>query len=182
MKLKLTATLIIVAVLLSACGDSDKHLADKSQQHNLDASQVLVTVADQTITEDDLAAAITRTVGDYAALQLDESGRKKVLQSLVMAKTMAITQAATLDAQQQAELARHVNAYREELLTKQYLKANITPQPVSGLMVKNYYAKYPQRFGGKTIRHYEIVKGLVKLNSQLKDALVEQLGEFKSTD
>ena len=180
MNLKITAILVTVTLLLSACGDAEKQVADQPKQQNPDTSKVLVTINDQIITEDDLASAIVRTVGDYAALQLDEAGRKKVLESLVMGKTMAMTQAATLDADQLTELARNVNAYRQELLTKQYLKDNISPQPVSGAMVKTYYQQHPERFGGKTVRHYEIVKGLVKLNSKPKDVLVEQLGEFKS--
>jgi ribosomal protein S16 len=52
--------------------------------------------------------------------------------------------------------------------------------PVSQAMVKAYYDKHPDRFGGKTVRSYEIVKGLVKLKSANQNKLIEQLGEFDS--
>jgi ribosomal protein S16 len=170
-----------VVLALSACSKPADTVV-QSVAAPVDTSKTLVTVQGEPITEDDLAAAILRTLGEYAALQLDDVGRKKVLESLVMAKAMAMSQSATLNQQQQLELSRSVNAYRQELLTKQYLKANLSPVPVSQAMVKAYYEKYPQRFGGKTVRHYEIVKGLVKRQSQAQNALIEQLGQFSAAD
>ncbi|MCJ8272555.1 MAG: peptidyl-prolyl cis-trans isomerase [Psychrosphaera sp.] len=168
-----------LGVALSACSDTN---TTETEAESVATSEVLATVQGEPITQDDLSGAILRTLGEYAALQLDQSGRKKVLESLVMAKAMAISQTATLDSEQQLELDRTVKAFREELLVKQYLKTNITPVPVSQAMVKTYYEKYPERFGGKTIRHYEIVKGLVKRQSQVQNALVEQLGQFGASD
>jgi hypothetical protein len=172
----------MVVVGLSACGESPdpQSKAVITKQTSTVLNPVLVTVEGQAITQDDLSAAILRTLGEYASLQLDDSGRAKVLESLVMAKTMAISQLSTMSAVEMDDLDRTVNAYREELLTKQYLKQNLTPVPVTQAMVKAYYDKHPDRFGGKTIRSYEIVKGLVKLKSATQNQLIEQLAQFDS--
>jgi len=146
-----------------------------------DTSAVVVTVGGEPITEDDVNAAIERTLGGFGAMQLDAQGRQKIIESLVMSKTMAIAQRQSTSPQELLEIERTVAAYRDELLTKAYLKDHIDPAPVSQKMVQDYYDKYPERFGGKTVRHYEIVKVTVKQQSKLKNQLVEALGKFKTT-
>lgn len=168
-----------VAACEKATNDDQNVATDEISQQQ-PASPVIVTVGDEVITQDDLNATVVRTLGEFASMQIDDEGRRKVLESMVMSKSMAIAQRQTMSEEQLVEIEREVSAFRDELLTKAYLKDNVSAAPVSEQMVKDYYQKYPERFGGKTVRHYEIVKVKVKQQSQLRNELVETLSSFET--
>lgn len=134
---------------------------------------VLVRVAGDPITLYDLEQTIRSTLGASTAGRLGEAGRQKVLESLVASRTIAQAQAADLTPEEQAALDKKVLAYREQLLVKQYLARQATPQPVTGEMVREYYQAHAERFGAKTIRTYEMLAGRKKLKAQERDALIQ---------
>ena len=136
---------------------------------------VLARVAGEPITRYDLEQTIRSTLGPSTAARLDETVRKKVLESLVASRAIARAQEAELSAEDQAVLAKKLRAYREQLLVKQYLVRQATPQPVTGEMVREYYQAHPERFGAKIIRTYEMLAGRRKLNASERDALLQVL-------
>lgn len=169
--------LVFCVLWLSACSQPEQNIEKNAE---ISKENVLVKVDGQTITSDDLDTAITRTVGELAAFQLDESGREKVLQSLVLSKAMAITQTAMLSLEEKQEIERMVVAYREEILAKKYLKENISAVPVTESMVKEYYETHPEKFGGKTIRTFEVVKGLTKLEGSARDKMMTAMNQLET--
>jgi hypothetical protein len=56
-----------------------------------------------------------------------------------------------------AVLDKKINRYREQLLVKMYLVRQTNPEPVTLKMVKDYYEGHPEKFGGKTIREFEMI-------------------------
>jgi hypothetical protein len=136
---------------------------------------VLVRVNGDAITRYDLDQTIRSTLGATSAGRLDEAGRQKVLESLVASQAIAQSQEADLSAEDQAVLAKKVQAYREQLLVKQYLVRHTAPQPVTGEMVREYYQAHPERFGARTIRTYEMLTGRRKLKTEERDALIQVL-------
>jgi hypothetical protein len=136
---------------------------------------VLVRVNGDAITRYDLDQTIRSTLGASSAGRLDEAGRQKILESLVASRAIAQSQEADLSAEDQAVLAKKIRAYREQLLVKQYLVRQATPQPVTGEMVREYYQAHPERFGARTIRTYEMLAGRRKLTAAERDALIQVL-------
>ncbi len=136
---------------------------------------VLVRVAGDPITRYDLDQTIRSTLGASSAGRLDEAGRQKVLASLVASRAIAQAREADLSAEDQAVLDKKVQAYREQLLVKQYLARQAAPQPVTGEMVREYYQAHPERFGARTIRTYEMLAGRRKLKAEERDALLRVL-------
>ena len=136
---------------------------------------VLARVNGSPITRYDLEQTIRSTLRDNSASQLDEAGRKKVLDSLVASRTIAQAQAQALSREEHAALDKKVEAYREQLLVKQYLGRHATLQPVTRDMVREYYESNPERFGGKTIRTYEMIVGKRTLKARERDALIQLL-------
>lgn len=171
--------LLLSILLFSGCGQQ-RVTAETSVDTPPD--NVLATVDGEVISEDDLTAAITRTLGEYAAFQLDETGRDKVLQSLVLSKAMAIKQKSLMSPQENSEVERMVNAYREELLAKRYLQDNVVALPVTNAMVKKYYQQKPEKFGGKTIKTFEVVKGLITSKGAARDETIEHISQLDQQD
>lgn len=175
------ALTLTVTLFLSACEQKN---TNNSQNITVSKKEtILVSVNGETISENDLDAAITRTLGEYASFQLGETGRSKVLQSLVLSKAMAITQKSLMSADEIKDMDRMVSAYREELLTKRYLQQNVVALPVTNSMVENYYHEHPQQFGGKTIKTFEVIKGLTRAEGiarQKMIAVINGLAENKN--
>ena len=116
-------------------------------------------------------------MGRYAAGKLDEAGRKKVLESLVASRAIAQIQLKNLTPEEEAVIDRKVQAYREELLVMRYLAKHAPPQPVTEEMVRKYYESHPERFGGRTIRTYEMVTTSRALKAPERDNLIGVLNK-----
>jgi len=168
--------LLIISIFLVACKPND--VDDNASQVTPENDHVLVEVNGKQINEKDLEAAIVHTLGEYASFQLDDAGRGKVLKSLVLSKAMALTQEKRLTAAESNNIDRMVQAYREELLVKQYLNENVVPIPVTSEMVEEYYNNNPERFGGKSIRTFEVVKGLTKIKGPARNKIIASITEL----
>lgn len=138
--------------------------------------ETLAEVGESRITRYDLDRSIASTLSDAAAAQLDEHGRREMLKSLVASRAIAEARERELDAEQREELARKVEAYREQLLVRDYLEAHATPQPVTPEMVRTYYEEHPERFGGGTTREYEMLLTTRALTPAERDTLLRALG------
>ncbi|NVJ62008.1 MAG: peptidyl-prolyl cis-trans isomerase [Gammaproteobacteria bacterium] len=166
---------VLVSLGLISCSEQN---SSSNQGSELQTTSWLAKVNGKPISAEDLDSAIDRTVGELAAFQLDEAGRQKVLESLVLSKAMADKQLSNMGPEDTAALERKVTAYREELLAKQYLQQNITPVPVSESMVEEYYRDNPNKFGGKTIRTYEVIKANSKLSGDVRKQLMEKMNQL----
>jgi len=74
-----------------------------------------------------------------------------------------------------AVVDKKVKKYREQLLVKMYLVRKTNPEPVTLKMVKDYYDAHPEKFGGKTIRIYEMIGSQNKLTSSERDSFISVL-------
>ena len=136
---------------------------------------VLARVNGSNITRYDLERAIQSTMDENSRRSLDSAVRRKILESLVAGRAIAQARMVDLNPEDDKVLERKVAAYREELLVKQYLAKHILPQPVTPEMVESHYQAHPERFGGKTIRTYEMIAGSGVLTDQERDSLLAAL-------
>lgn len=173
--MKRLIALLCAALWLTGCSDSSELSA------TLDADPVLARVGTETISRQELDIAINDNIGPYAALHLGSEGEQKVLQSLVMRKLMSQQQLALLDAEAKALLDLQVKAYREELLTKQYVQQQLTPEPVTEQMVQDYYQRYPQEFGAAEYANYQLVRADAGLDSKQRQRVLWYLEQLTAT-
>ena len=166
---------LCAALWLTACSDNAQLPA------TYDADPVLARVGTETISRQELDIAINDNIGPYAALHLGPEGEQKVLQSLVMRKLMSQQQLALLDAEAKALLDLQVKAYREELLTKQYVQQQLTPEPVTEQMVLDYYQRYPQEFGATEYANYQLVRADAGLDSKQRQRVLWYLEQLTAT-
>ncbi len=141
----------VTAASLTACQREEKVVLT-------DDNVILVNVSDTPITAYDLQLAISDNLGDEAAFSLNDSGREKLLDSLIASKAMALAAAKEASVEELAILDKRVAAYREQLLVKAYLKQHADITPVSSEMVEEYYKKHPEKFGAVRLVDYEIVQ------------------------
>lgn len=140
--LKANATffsLCISALLLSACDSGQNETA------SVDDSNVIAKVNGTSISQQQLELMKTRL---FSRQQPKVNMDKVIIESLVASRAMSLAMLKDMDAVQKSELDTKVAAYREELLMKRYLQANITPLPVTSEMVKKYYESHPEEFSG----------------------------------
>lgn len=180
MRQRFIVSLLASAVLLAACGKPDVAAPEPAAESAISATPVLATVGASPITEAEVELAVTDNLGEQAALFLDEQGRRKVLESLVVSRAMAQQAEKTLDAEARALLDRRVAAYREQLLVKTYLRDTLTPEPVTNEMVESYYREHPDRFGALKRWEFELLESLPEQDDKTRDAVLATLARAKS--
>ncbi|MFC1749397.1 peptidyl-prolyl cis-trans isomerase [Pseudomonadota bacterium] len=171
---------LLLSLLLAGCSD-DKTApttigADASDGTVLPGDDdVLVTVEGESITRYDLESAIGDMLSPEQGMFLDDAGRKKILESLIVSRVLAKKAIETgVDSELDA-LDKKVNAYKEQLLATHYLKAHVAPEPVTQEMVREYYEKHPEKFGGKTVREYEMLFEKEGSNKSQRASLLEEM-------
>lgn len=170
--IKWTYGTLVLAVMLAGCRDDSQHALSEVP---LEPSAVLVTIDDSPVTRAQLELTIERTLGDSAPLYASEEVERKILESLVSSRAMALLAERELDAGEHAQLELKTQAYREELLVRHYLEAHASPEPVTGEMIADYYNRNPQEFGGGVEKSFEIIASDQELESVQRDELVALL-------
>jgi hypothetical protein len=134
--------------------------ACKSEPPKDDGSgAVLARIDGAPITEADLALAAVKAVGkDYVRL-LGPEDKKKLLESIVLARAIAVEAEKDLDARARADLERRVRAHKEQLLVEHYLGVHGNLEAVSAEAMQRYYDENSERFGGGVVRRYELLVG-----------------------
>jgi hypothetical protein len=176
---------LIISVLVGCGENTNQSNAEESvtSQEKVAASswpsEALAKVGNVYIVQDELDDAVLRTVGEYGAMQLDQSGRDKILESLVMSKSMAQAQTKLMSEDDLVAVERQVTAFRDEILTKYYLRDNVQSSPVTDDMVKAYYDKHPEQFGAQITKHYQLIRGTNPklVNRQTLDTLKQMKSE-----
>lgn len=184
MKVFKNTQFVLLALFLCACeGNKSDDLTNGeplTEERITDIlGPVLASVNGQDITELDLELAIERTIGSAGFAEIDNQARKKVLESLVMSKSLAIKKQQELSAEELTSVERDVIAYRDELLAKKYLRENISALPVSEEMVKTYYADNPQKFGAEVQKSYELIQASGNISGGERSAIVAALNNAK---
>lgn len=201
MKVRFFLQLCFVAAFLNATGCSgDKDSASdkpptvspgKQDFSNAGSDQeingaVLARVDGLAITESDLDRLVYRIGGEGAealvsqALANDEN-RKKMLESLVSSRAMAILQEKQLSAEQKNDLDKRVAAYREELLVKNYLQEHADVQPVSNEMVKAYYTENEREFTEEPQYRFEVLTSYGEVTDDQRKEILAVLATAKNT-
>lgn len=174
---RVDASLLVAALLaLGGCGpDADQALS----QTPVEPAVVLATVDGTSVTRAQLELAIERTLGESAPLFANADVERKILDSLVSGRAMARLAERDLSPAEREELELRTQAYREELLVRDYLKKHATAQPVTTEMVAQYYQRHPDEFGGGVEKRFEIITANGALNEQMRDQLIRQLSDPK---
>lgn len=176
MKSRLSAKLILLLFLttLVACGEKDVSL--ETVDANAKDSVILAEVSGSAITREELDFALQRTFSKRFNGKDNDEVRNKVLKSLVSSRAMALLMEKDLSLPDKHNLELKVRAYREELLVQRYLTSHVTPKPVSTVMVKEYYEKHPEEFGGEHEKEVEIIKTVGELDSSKRKEVLTALG------
>ncbi len=170
------ALLTVLVVFVSACNDSKNTTA--SGEASLDAV-VLATVNGKSITQDDIDFTIERTFSNADQLFVDASIKEKVLQSLIAASAMRQVMKATLSAGDLEDIRRKTNAYEEELYLKAYLREFAVPEPVTTVMVDDYYRKIPEQFGGIKVKTVELLSSAGEPSLEQRDGFLAAVSGLK---
>jgi hypothetical protein len=137
---------------------------------------VLATVEGTPISDLELQIAIEAMMDKKTIGKLTAEQRRKVLDSLVASRAIALASEKELTAADLEVVEKKVQAYREQLLVKQFLARHAPPQPVTQEMVRTYYEDHPEKFGAKTLRRFELISSTAVPSRADRNALVKALG------
>lgn len=165
-------TYVFIGLLLAGCEDESRQALENVP---VEPSATLVTVDDSVITRAQLELTIERTLGESAPLFATEEVERKILESLVSSRAMALLAERELDASERAQLDLKAQAYREELLVRHYLQAHATPEPVTTEQVVDYYNRHPDEFGGGVEKSFEIIGNSQTLDEAQRTELIALL-------
>ena len=164
---------VVAAVVLSGCGD--KSSQDRLSRAPHDNEHALVTVAGEPITDVEFDAYLNKLFGEDRAATIPEEARKQALESMVMARAVAQAAAKELSVEDRRRLDAQVDNYRDQLLLTGYMRAHVTPEPVSSAMVEAYYKQHPERFGGSKVRTFEMIIASGAMQEVQRNKLLEAL-------
>lgn len=167
---------LMIAALLSCEKSQDAAGKDTSAPS---VSPVRAWVNQTAITQGQLDYALERITGG-AIVPLDNAVHKKVLDSVISSRAMAILAEQEMSATNKERLELQVQAYREELLTKAYINRHATPEPVTSDMVEQYYFDHPDEFGGKQLKSFEYITSVGALDDDVRKALLQRFGNLSA--
>lgn len=171
---------VILIVSLGACSKQSELFSQSASSQSVTLpgdDKVLAKVNGSPITRYDLDSTIQRMLGEYQSSLLDKNGRQQALESMTASRAMSQAALKEMPAEDLAVIEKQVSAYKEKLLVSSYLKAHATVQPVTDEMVKEYYAKNPDRFGAKKVRRYDMLFGAQKLQTGSRDQIMHALAK-----
>jgi len=142
-------------------------------------SDTVVRVNDDVITRVQWNAAVEELEQSTGA-DLDDTGRRKVLESLVQSRLMANAMATSLDSSRKAEIDARAELHRERLLVKEYLRRNADPAPVTEERVQAYYAQHPERFGATERRRFELLTTETAPGSAQRKAVLDAMETLRT--
>ena len=169
---KFAGAALALAVLLVGCKDDSKQALNDVP---VEPSATLVTVDETPITRAQLELAIERTLGESAPLFTNDEVERKILESLVSSRAMALLAERELDASERQQLDLKAQAYREELLVRHYLEAHANPEPVTAEQVADYYNRHQDEFGGGVEKSFEIIASDQELEPAQRTELITLL-------
>jgi len=168
-------------LLVAACGVTA--CEREAEPALLPGDDVILAEADGiVVTQYDLDAYIEATLGDFAAARIDEKGRKKALEGLVATKVIAAEREKELSDTQRRELEKREQAYREQLLVKQYVSFHAPPEPVTAEQIQSYYEENKERFGARTERNFEMLLSTRTLSDGEQRSLLNAVAESSEED
>lgn len=173
--------------LLAACSNGKETVSTNDSPADAGSSKsdsvpVLVMVDGSPITELQLEQAMDRFFSDQAAVKSRQDVERKVLRSLVSSRAISRLAGKELTAVDRQALNAKVDAYREELLVKEYLQTHAEPQPVTSEMVEAYYEKHKDEFGGGTSNSFELVQTTRQLDGDERKKLIELVGGLAAVE
>ena len=168
-------------LVVAACGFAA--CERKPEQALLPGDDVILAEGEgMVVTQYDLDAYIEATLGDFAAARIDEEGRKKALEGLVATKVIAAAREQELSEVQRTELEKKEQAYREQLLVKQYVSFHAPPEPVTAEQIQTYYNENRDRFGARTERSFEMLLSTRTLSDAEQRSLLDAVAKSTEQD
>ncbi len=132
---------LIPAVFLTACNQ-----VTEGQVHD-----IVARVGGDNISAEELDYQASRLTGKDAASVLNNAEqRRQLIESMALTLLFAQKQQATMSADQLRQIDLATQAYRRELLAKEYIGNNLSRKVPTQKDVEDYYASHPDRFGGGT--------------------------------
>jgi hypothetical protein len=174
----LIGIIIVLSVgLVAGCAQEPKNQPEHKQSAaTLEGeTEVLASVNGSPVTKYELEQTILKIIGKQNASKLDKEAGKKILESLVASRAISLAVELELSEKDKAAIDKKAHAFREELLVKEYLYRHSRPQPVTQEMAREYYDANPERFGGRTVRIYEMISSRPDLNAGERDLLMDAL-------
>ena len=157
------ALFVVMALLfvLGGCTQESKQVDVQNSEQ-----RVVAKVNEIKISDSELDTVLMQTFGEFAAVQLGESGREKLLESIIIKKLMAQKQLESMSKESLHDLELAQKIFTDEYLSKQYIQENVVAEPVSDEQARNYYEDNLEQYGQKISRKYEKLSLPVKNNDQ----------------
>lgn len=178
----LTITMVIaIALFMGGCDGSKTPETSESGGSVSPAQQnVLARVQGEPVTAYDVEQTALKMLGPQQSALLDEKGQHKVLESLVLSRAIAHAAQKDLDSDDVASIEWKAQAYREQLMVNSYLRNHADPQPVTEKMIKEYYESNLERFGGGSVREYELIASRERLDGVQRERVLSKLADANS--
>jgi hypothetical protein len=159
---------LLAACLLLACR------RDKARGLNGD-EEVVARVNGSVISRYDVEAQGKQSLGKFSVGSIERVAYPKLVEATIQRKAIALAAERDLEPLARLELDKQVGAYRDELLVRHYLATHSPPRPVTREMAFDYYQRFPQRFGARKDKSFELVGTTRSLAGTERTRLLSEL-------
>ncbi len=176
--------LIITSILLlAACENEQQQAAEQAPAAPPPTPvNVAAEVNGDVITQAEVEQMALDMFGEYQASAMDETARKKLLESMISSLLLAQKALAELPEDERARIENKTRRYRENLLVSEYVRLNMTPKPVTESMIQDYYQRNLELFGQGELRRYQLITTRRSLALDQRNAFLQKYAEIKNED
>jgi len=141
----LTLTLLLLSSFtLAGCDraaekEATNTVSDADQSAVVSVADPLLAIVGGTELRDSQLKVLMSRLPNDAIDTLTDETRHKMTESLVRMRAIALEAERLLSDEERLVIDAKVDAFRDELLAKEYLSKNVSPAPVSQAMVLSYY-------------------------------------------
>ncbi len=181
MKTTLLTIITLLAGLLVAC---DRAPETQSQQAGKDAGgdsgPVLASIDGYAIHQSQLDTMLRDMFGAYQAARVDDTGRRKALDSMLAAHALSQKALAELAPNKVMAINEKTRRYRENLLINTYMQTKLDKHELSDESIRQYYQDNLDKFGRQTVKQYRLLTTKSALPEEDRDRFLATVAGNKA--
>ena len=182
MKQHFSMLIILMLCTLSSCDSQQKEQGKIGLSgEGVSRGKLLATIDGKKIYEPELQSLLVDMFGEYQAQTMDDTSRKRALDSLIASHALVREAEKQLSAETISDVDLKAARYRDNQLINAYMKTKISPASLTNEHIRTYYENNLEKFGKRTIKKIQAMTTRNELPEELRESYLSHLAETMKT-
>jgi len=182
MKQHFSMLIILMLCTLSSCDSQQKEQGKIGLAgEGVAQGKLLATIDGKKIYEPELQSLLVDMFGEYQAQTMDDTSRKRALDSLIASHALVREAEKQLSAETISDVDLKAARYRDNQLINAYMKTKISPASLTNEHIRTYYENNLEKFGKRTIKKNQAMTTRNELPEEVSESYQKKLAETMKT-